>query len=181
MGLESVEIIVEIEHCFGIEISDSETVKMYTVGELTNHIWNSIEHKEVESCLTQILFFRLRKFFCQQFSFDYERFNPDTYISQFATKKTSKWLSDKLKDDLILNIPTLYTGGAILFFFESESDTILDLIDGIIRLNIKSLENAHGINQGVVHSVVASIIHEVLGVSRTDIVPTARFNEDLGL
>ena len=63
MGLDSVQIIVDTEDCFGIKIEDRDAEKMLVVEDLVNHVWDKIEMKRSKECLTQILFFKLRKFF----------------------------------------------------------------------------------------------------------------------
>ena len=117
MGLDSVQIIVETENCFGIKIEDREAEKMRTVGDLVNFVWNKIENRDSKVCLTQILFFRLRKFFVEQLDISPNQFKPKTYFSELGKKEDLDNLLTKLKSELKLKLPTIFTGNRILLFF----------------------------------------------------------------
>lgn len=45
MGLDSVEILMEIEDSFGIEIPQHEAERICTVGDLYNAVWQKLEGK----------------------------------------------------------------------------------------------------------------------------------------
>lgn len=60
MGLDSVEILIEVEHAFGIKIPDSEAEKIITVGDFHNSVWRHLEGRHIEKCHSQALFYRLR-------------------------------------------------------------------------------------------------------------------------
>ena len=46
MGLDSVEIVLDVEDAFQIDISDEEARKVFTVGELYNLILSKIDVQE---------------------------------------------------------------------------------------------------------------------------------------
>ena len=50
MGLDSVEIVVEVENCFGIEIQDEDAANMRTVQHMVDYVWDRIEHKDAKAC-----------------------------------------------------------------------------------------------------------------------------------
>jgi acyl carrier protein len=181
MGLDSVQIIVDTEKCFGIEINDQAAEKMRTVGELVDYVWGQIEHNDPKACLTQILFFRLRSFFTSNFNIAPIDFKPETHLSVLGTKKELDAILPQLKAHLKLEIPTVFTGEKVLFFFSTHSDTVHDLIDSIIYKNIEELRIEHGITKETVLAIVASITHNITGAPKKDIIPTANFVEDLGV
>jgi len=181
MGLDSVQIIVDTENCFGINIEDKAAEDMRTVGDLVDYVWNNIKHQDAKACLTQILFFRLRKFFVENLFITPSQFKPRTHLSELGKKEQFDNLWEKLEYELKLIIPKVFTGDRVLIFFKAESDTVQDLIDGIIYKNIEELGREYGLTKDVVFSVIASITHEVVGAPRKDIVPSAKFVDDLGV
>ena len=62
MGLDSIQILVDIEECFDITIEDNEAERIRTVGELSDHVWSLVETKSEKVCFNQLIYFRLRKF-----------------------------------------------------------------------------------------------------------------------
>jgi hypothetical protein len=60
MGLDSFEILIEVESAFGIKIPDSEAEKIITVGDFHNSVWRHLEGRHIEKCHSQALFYRLR-------------------------------------------------------------------------------------------------------------------------
>lgn len=181
MGLDSVQIIVDTENCFGIKIEDREAEKMRTVGDLVDYVWINIKHKNTKACMTQILFFRLRKFFVEQLDISPNQFKQDSHFSEFGKRKELNNLLKKLELELKLKLPNIFTGDRVLLFFKAQSDTVQDLIDGIIYKNIKELDREYGITKDAVFSIIASITHEIVGVPRKDIIPSAKFVDDLGV
>lgn len=164
MGLDGVQIIVDTENCFGIEIDNKAASRMRTVEDLVNHVWNNIEHRETKSCLTQILFFRLRKIFVEELKILPNQFKPDTHLAEFGEREKLDILFSRLKSELKLELPTIFTASRFLFFFKTQSDTVQDLIDGIIYNNMKELEKEYGISKDSVFSIIASITHDIVGV-----------------
>ena len=181
MGLDSVEIVVEVENCFGIEIQDEDAANMRTVQHMVDYVWDRIEHKDAKACLTQILFFRLRKFFCENLNIKPALFTPTGHFTEIGNKKQFDALWAKLEEELKLDIPNIYTGERILLVFKVQSDTVQDLIESIIYTNIKELGDEYSITKSTVFSVVASITHSIVGAPRKDIVPSAEFVKDLGV
>jgi hypothetical protein len=181
MGLDSVQIIVETENCFEIEIENYEAESILTVGDLVNCVWSKIEPRDSKACLTQILFFRIRKFFCENLNIKPSQFKPNSHFSEFGKKDQLKALWSKLESDLKLKLPTVFTGESVFIFFMSPSDTVLDLIDGIIYKNFEVLNKEYGISKDAVFSIIASITHEIVGAPRESIISTAKFVDDLGI
>ena len=63
MGLETVELVMEIEDEFSIKISDSDAEKMRTVGDLVYLVLRLVNEpaRPVESCPTASRFYRIRR------------------------------------------------------------------------------------------------------------------------
>lgn len=61
MGLETVEIVLEVEERFGIDLPDSQCAQVYTVADLAAITIQRILHNQVGACTTASGFYRLRR------------------------------------------------------------------------------------------------------------------------
>lgn len=107
MGLDGVELIVEVENTFEISILDHEAEKIVTVGDLHNVVWKHIENKASESCLTRSLFYRLRSLFGAMFNISNQDFHPNRQLSQIIpqTNRRANW--EQLQQESGLKFPKL--------------------------------------------------------------------------
>ena len=80
MGLDSVELLMSVENKFGIRIKDSEAEKIYTVQNFVDSVYDKIITNPNENCLTQIVFYRIRKAF-QNLQLTDEEIKPETKTS----------------------------------------------------------------------------------------------------
>lgn len=60
MGLDSVELLLEVENAFKIRIPDEEAEKIITVGDFHDAVWRHLEGRHIDKCHTQSLFYALR-------------------------------------------------------------------------------------------------------------------------
>jgi hypothetical protein len=60
MGLDVVELILEVEKSFGVEIPDADACKMQTPGDLADWVAAHVKTGKNASCLSQARFHRLR-------------------------------------------------------------------------------------------------------------------------
>lgn len=63
MGLDGVEIIIETEETFGIDIPNEVVERIETPGDLIDYVASSVDMTAVDECLTQQFFYRLRRGF----------------------------------------------------------------------------------------------------------------------
>lgn len=66
MGLDTVEIILEIEEAFGIHIPDEVAGNMRTVQDMVDYVTGQVATVPAETCETQRVFYRLRRGFLDQ-------------------------------------------------------------------------------------------------------------------
>jgi acyl carrier protein len=60
MGLDSVEILMQVEDAFGIRIPDEEAEQIITVGDFHNSVWRNLNGRHLDRCHSQKLFYTLR-------------------------------------------------------------------------------------------------------------------------
>jgi hypothetical protein len=86
MGLDGVEIIMRTEEAFGIEIPDEIAAQLLTPAALVDYVAANVALKATEECLSQQLFYRLRRGFRSQVKALSSTFDLDTPLKQILHK-----------------------------------------------------------------------------------------------
>jgi len=86
MGLEGIEIVLAAEETFGITISDADASRMQTPAELIVFIEHHVPTVYSPDCLTQHLFYRLRRGFRAAIPSLSVPFRPDTQLRDVISK-----------------------------------------------------------------------------------------------
>lgn len=154
MGLDSVELVMEVEKAFNIRIPDREAEKIITVGDFHNCVWRYLEEKQNDKCVSQQLFYKLRRLLADAFQLKKEEIHlnvsPENIFPQedrrtkyhnFAATNqlqlpdlelTKPW-SDFL---VVIGIVTILGGLAwsvlMIYFFDCSKWTLLIPVAGII-------------------------------------------------
>ena len=95
MGLEGIEIVLATEETFAIAIPDAVASNIQTPAELIEFIATNVPVSTSPECLTQQLFYRLRKGFRSQLPSMTERFDLDTELPGILQKNQwdDAWLA----------------------------------------------------------------------------------------
>jgi acyl carrier protein len=181
MGLDTVEIIVDIENSFNIHIEDEDAARIRTVGELIDHVWFLVKKEESNSCLNQIIFFRLRKFFTSKDFISNQKFTPSLKINQLIIKEEKEQLVKSLENELNLAVPNISNYWIITSENIRFTDTIQDLINRLIFDNIHSLVKETAISRTTVAGVIKYVLQEVSGLEIKNIPENASIVNDLGI
>ena len=109
MGLDSVEILVEVEKTLGIEISNAEASKIYTVGDFHESAWKHIQNKRplADKCFSQMTFYKLRQKFIETINIDKSAFRPDQQIETIFPRDNRRNLWSNLQNSADLQLPDL--------------------------------------------------------------------------
>lgn len=86
MGLDGVEIIMRTEETFGIEIPDKMAQEILTPAALVEFVAANVPMKPTEECLSQQLFYRLRRGFRSQLKALSSTFTLDTPLKEILHK-----------------------------------------------------------------------------------------------
>jgi hypothetical protein len=81
MGLDSVEIVLEVEKAFGISIPDKEAEKILTVGDFHEAVWKHLDGNISDKCKSQLLFYNLRQSFTNTFNFPKKNLKTDSLLN----------------------------------------------------------------------------------------------------
>jgi hypothetical protein len=86
MGLDGVEIIMRTEEAFGIEIPDKIAQQILTPAALVDFVAGNVPLKPTEECLSQQLFYRLRRGFRSQVKALSSTFDLNTPLKEILHK-----------------------------------------------------------------------------------------------
>jgi len=102
MGLDSVELVIEVEQAFDTPIPDEAAGRMRTPGDIFDYLAGAgFEAMPVGPCLSQAVFNRLRRAIVAEFDVDRLKVKPRTTITrtipQFVVSARRKSLLKRLK------------------------------------------------------------------------------------
>ena len=87
MGLDFVELIVEIEKKFEISINESEVYHADTVGKLSDVIYQRLRKDAQDPCPTQKGFYIIRHNLISEYKLSRSEITPDTKLNDIIPKK----------------------------------------------------------------------------------------------
>jgi acyl carrier protein len=194
MGLDSVELIVEIENHFSISIPDSEAEKAYTVGKLVDCVAHILEIKSYDFTLRDKTFSLLKT----------ELLNLNNNLNDFTISSKvidSLDIQDKLlilaiESKLNLKLPGIYfkpeKNKSILGYVKSWL-TVIDDIDfnKITWKKFIDITLAKNLNSGTlkieykskyeIYIAIMRITVDKIGVEYSEIGIEKMFADDLGI
>ena len=156
MGLDTVELVMDVEESFGIEIPDDDAQQIVTVGDLFEFVKSRAELAPAGTCLTAATFYDIRRGF--QESGITERFGPSTPVVDIAPDRNRRSFWSKLSRNTKLRFPDLVRPSWIV---------ILNVLHGPMGPND-------------IWVILRELIVNQLGVDADEVTPTASFVKDLG-
>lgn len=187
MGLDSVELLIELETFFAIDISDREAENILTVQDAVNCISSRIVFTDNGRDLKKDIFNRLASAIAESGVAGIIR--PDEKIFDLIPV-TEKETWDKLAQKMNCQLPTPYLKGAvgklIDKFFPSErnfENTSIDrFVDLTAAVNFQTIFKKREFkNEYEVMIAVMAITIDRLGVSPFEVFPSSSFTNDLGV
>ncbi len=107
MGLDSIEILMKVEKTFDINIPNQEAEKIITVGDFHNAVWKHLEGKYSDKCKSQVLFYKLRQSFAEDFKFSKQDFKLDTSLNDIFPQSTRRQVYLNFANANNLELPDL--------------------------------------------------------------------------
>lgn len=197
MGLDSVILLQEVEDYFEITIPNDVAEKIVTVGDFASYVHKHITLQTAEKCKTQVLFYKVREFFCNELGLSKSEITPRTILENIVKIDIRKDVWVKLENHLALKLPKLSkvdsTGKpAIVYKFfglkkvKSEdglfNHTIGELISWITSLNYNTLFDKNGLcSERDVQLVLLGFVSEKLSVPIEEVKLESSFTSDLGI
>jgi hypothetical protein len=100
MGLEGIEILIEVEEAFDISIEDADAEKSSTPGKLIDLVMNKVVHADAAGCLTQRAFNRLRAALLRHLPLKRRHITPSARMAELVPKTDRETLLERLAAEL---------------------------------------------------------------------------------
>ena len=110
MGLDSVEIILQIEESFNISVSDEEAASVRTVGQMYELILSKI--RTIPDCMSSKTFYELRRSLTRILGIPRRSIRPATVLEEFFPLQGRRVLWQKFSDSCELEVPRLHYSAA---------------------------------------------------------------------
>lgn len=93
MGLDLVELVMEVEDAFGISIPDEEAGSLTTVGALIGYVHKRLQSYKSDTCATAAAFYRIRRLFMQKLPLNRADIKPDSSLAELipAERRREIW------------------------------------------------------------------------------------------
>ena len=111
MGLDSIELVMEVEKTFNITIPDQEAEKIRTVGDLHTVVWNHLAERHSNRCNSQILFYKLRNNFSEALKIQKKYFTPVTSLNNVFPQENRRKKYSEFGKAIDLTLPSLVLTG----------------------------------------------------------------------
>ena len=194
MGLDSIELIMEVEKHFSISIPDQEAEKAYTVGKLVDCVAKIINVKGYDFALRENTFAFIRSILQSSFANLSDFSSTDKVSASLDTK--DKLFIASLEEKLKLKLPGLDTkvsdtNGVLSrvqkwfrFIEEIDFETITwkKYVDIILAFNLDKLIPPIQYNSKYeIYIAIMRITVDKLGVDYSEIGIEKSFTDDLGV
>lgn len=181
MGLDSVELILGFEDEFGMEIPQEVAEKMLTPGDVYNYFRAKLADKSGAECLSQEIFYKLRRALVANYGIQRHLLSPDTNLLDHLSY-------DEIEDgwpflQMFIDLETPDFRSAQRGWFGYKPRKVLTLraiVDRLIGLNANLLSIDLNSNEKIWERVVDVTISQ-LNVSRSEVHKDSSFTKDLGM
>ncbi len=187
MGLDSVELVFEIEKYFSIDIPDPEVEKVITVQQMVDCVAGYLKIVKVESPISRILFEQIRQFFELEKSIHLSDSMKDPIFCLVNPYDKDFWT--KMSSCLNLSIPSpiIRTNKLLKLIlwnpiYNWKEITVNEFISSTIAMNLSSFISKEKIGSKYeIYCVIKSITVDKIGVDYFDVEPNVKFVDDLGI
>ncbi|WP_208025607.1 acyl carrier protein [Niastella caeni] len=107
MGLDTVELVVNVEKAFGITIPDREAEKIITVGDFHAVVWRYVQGRQSMRCKSQQLYYKLRHALIHTFKVERNDIQLSASLNEIFPQTNRRLLYRKLERELQLKLPQL--------------------------------------------------------------------------
>jgi acyl carrier protein len=109
MGLDVVELVMDVEETFQIQVPDVDAAQIHTVGDLYHFILLRLpgEGRGPRRCATAVAFYRLRRALVADLGVDRRSVRPGSDLDDLLPRRSRRSTWAKLADDTHWRLPQL--------------------------------------------------------------------------
>ena len=177
MGLDFVELMIEVEEVFGIAITDAAAATLITPAILSVHVQEAVgSRKDPKACISLRAFHQIRASLMRTVGTNRSDITLDTQIRVLfpSAQRLDLWKSFR-QDSAISTLPALRFGRGWLL----SPTRVSDLVAIAVSEKASQLREERSWTNEEVRQVVRQIIREQLGIKK--FADTDEFVRDLGV
>lgn len=114
MGLDVVELVMEIEDEFGISIQDKDAEKLQTMSDTQKYLQNILKSRKKFPCPNQHAFYQIRKALMKTGRFSRNTISPRSETQQFIPSENKHQFWKDFGDRIDLKLPSLALNSKII-------------------------------------------------------------------
>jgi len=107
MGLDTVELVLEMEDTFNISIPDEDAEKILTVGDCYSYILRKLNNQDSTSCVSLRTFYQLRRNLVELLHIPRNIIHPKTPTNEVIPHLGRRQIWKQLENTLSYRFPTL--------------------------------------------------------------------------
>ena len=181
MGLEGVELVMDVEDRFGTSIPDSAVEHIQTVGDLHKFLMDRICDKNSNPCQSAALFYPIRKIIVDNFAVERSLIKPSTPLETIVDKTDRQAFWRKLESSISTQLPNLKRSKWLQWngdTFPESCATVGQLVKECVASN-RITDEFGPDDSGAVWNAVCAMVAEVAGVEQATLKPQTNFVRDL--
>lgn len=182
MGLEGVELIIDIEDRFDTSIPGSDAGNILTVGQLHEFLMMRIRCQATKACPSAAMFYPLRKILTDRFGVDRNAIRPSTPLESVVKQSDRNDFWHIIEHELVTKLPRLKRSRWLQWsgdIFPPQCSTVGQLIQQCVDINKVTSEFGPDDDEAV-WRIVREIVASVACVDESEITPDTIFVNDLG-
>jgi acyl carrier protein len=172
MGLDTVELVMEVEQTFAITIDDHDASEILTVGDLYRYVLKELEGEDSDVCLTAATFYRFRRALMEGLGVDRDRVRTSTPVEDLIPVEDRQENWQLVADRLGLRLPDLRRSRELvmalaLIYFAFLVAMLSSLVKAIgIDLQIASAGDLIGV--AILLSISLFLVYTALALRMTE-------------
>lgn len=107
MGLDIVELVIDVEERFGTRIPDAHAERIRTAGDLYLYVLGRVQRFKDGSCRSATIFYRLRTALMNTLNVERRRVRPDVPVAELLGGRTPHSAWQQLQKQIEFNLPGL--------------------------------------------------------------------------
>ncbi len=181
MGLDGVELVMELEDRFATSIPDSATEHILTVGQLHSFLMKRICDRTSGRCQSAAMFYPIRRMLVSDFDIQRSAVVPSASLASLVDAKERYKFWRKLESSVASQLPRLERSHWLQWngeTFPESISTVAQLVRHCVEVN--QITDEFGPNDSdTVWEIVCELVAEVTGVKSSTLKPETQFARDL--
>ena len=182
MGLDTVELVMDLEERFDTAIPDDAAEQIQTVGELHAFLMRRIRNQASDICPSATLFYPIRRLLVDEFSVERKQVRPSTRLETLIEAEHRRQFWRRLQSVFSTCLPRLRRARWLQWkgdTFPNECSTVAQLIEHCIDIN--RITNEFGPDDSeAVWETLCEIVANIAYADKQLLTPETHFLKDLG-